>query len=219
MKNRTLLLIGILISISSIVKSEVIYNTQLGGRDLPLGILLEWSTLTEINSGVFVVEKSLDGINFESITTIDAMGDSDTDIPYMFLDRSVTKKRYFYRLKEIDLDDVSSYSQTISIDMKSENSLNFIAFSPFELKHDYFANIDSKKEGTLFYKLLNVSGEVIVEDKKDLINGINQIKIEMKNYPAGKYRIVYEFNEEKESFIFNKLPGEFNIKTNVASKE
>jgi hypothetical protein len=72
--------------------------------------LLQWSTLQESNSDHFVIERSTDGINYTTIGTLPAAGNSTTTIKYQFTDEQIATGISYYRIRLIDKDDKSMYS-------------------------------------------------------------------------------------------------------------
>lgn len=65
---------------------------------------LTWITATEINNDYFEVQRSSDGVNFESIGVVDGNGNSNESITYKFLDRSPYLGLSYYRLRQVDFD-------------------------------------------------------------------------------------------------------------------
>ncbi|CAN5795966.1 hypothetical protein BH11BAC4_BH11BAC4_06510 [soil metagenome] len=64
--------------------------------------LLQWKTFAEINSKGFNIQRSTDGINFENIAWIDAVGNAGGTHEYFNVDATmVAGSGYFYRLEEI----------------------------------------------------------------------------------------------------------------------
>ncbi|MFN0204215.1 MAG: T9SS type A sorting domain-containing protein [Bacteroidia bacterium] len=72
--------------------------------------ILQWSTASELNSDRFVVERSIDGLLFEEVADVPAAGISQTVKNYEFTDMNLDFKKYFYRIKEIDIDGGTSFS-------------------------------------------------------------------------------------------------------------
>lgn len=66
-------------------------------------VQLHWITTEEINAAYFVVQRSSDGISFDNIGRINAMGSSNVRQEYTFLD-SVPGRQNYYRLKQLDSD-------------------------------------------------------------------------------------------------------------------
>ncbi|NIJ54326.1 sialate O-acetylesterase [Dyadobacter arcticus] len=77
--------------------------------------LIEWSTAAEINSSHFEVERSTDAISFKSIKTVNAAGESKNAISYQFEDEYLPSGTYYYRLKQVDLDERFEYTRIESV--------------------------------------------------------------------------------------------------------
>jgi len=75
---------------------------------------LTWETATETNNSYFRVEKSIDGVNYETIGTVQSQGNSATPAVYTFTDRSPSLDNY-YRLKQVDLDGLTTTGSQLII--------------------------------------------------------------------------------------------------------
>lgn len=83
-------------------------------------VKIEWSTLSEVNNYGFEVERSADSSgSFESVPNSFVAGHGTTlDVhSYTFIDASAAPGRWFYRLKQLDLDGAVRYSGTICMDV------------------------------------------------------------------------------------------------------
>lgn len=76
---------------------------------------LQWTTSQEINTSYFGIERSADGINWESIGTVHAKGYSATSTDYHFTDASPLSGANYYRLQTVDLDARAEYSEVITV--------------------------------------------------------------------------------------------------------
>lgn len=63
---------------------------------------LKWSTLSERSSNYFEVQRSSDGINFDSIGKVKAKGNSGTIVNYIFEDTKEISGSFYYRVVEFD---------------------------------------------------------------------------------------------------------------------
>ncbi len=82
--------------------------------------LLSWKTVWEKDNGGFIVERSKDARQFESIGMVDGKGNSDREVSYSFVDTNPLPGFNYYRLKQVDRLDNSTvqkfaYSRIISI--------------------------------------------------------------------------------------------------------
>jgi hypothetical protein len=77
---------------------------------------LFWSTATENNTSYFNLQKSRDGETWTTISTINAAGNSTTQIDYNLTDYKVEPIVNYYRLQQYDFDGVYEEFNPISID-------------------------------------------------------------------------------------------------------
>lgn len=83
---------------------------------------LFWTTATEINNDFFTLEKTKDGINFETVCIVNGSGSTSESSNYLTYDYHVEKIINYYRLKQTDYDGESTYSDLISIDNRTSDS-------------------------------------------------------------------------------------------------
>lgn len=81
------------------------------------GNMLRWVTAVETNSDYFIVERSVDGVNFDVVAFVPAAGHSSNFMPYYFLDENPGTASY-YRLKEVDVDGIVTEFDIINIQQK-----------------------------------------------------------------------------------------------------
>lgn len=91
------------------------------------GTLLNWSTASEQGSSHFQIERSGNASSFDSIGTVPATGNSDAVKHYSFLDKSTSGATRYYRLKMVDTDGSTAYSNTIAIQPQRQ-SINIRVF-------------------------------------------------------------------------------------------
>lgn len=75
----------------------------------------KWVTATEQNNDYFVVERTVDGITFETIGTVDGSGNSSFANSYELTDPHPLEGVSYYRLKQVDYNGVYSYSPFSSV--------------------------------------------------------------------------------------------------------
>ena len=69
-------------------KADVEYSTPLHGKEFKMGNRIEWKTAYEMDTKMFIVEKSDDGINFYMEREIQAAGISNKEKAMVFTSRS-----------------------------------------------------------------------------------------------------------------------------------
>jgi len=83
-------------------------------------IELTWQTESEENSDYFILQKSINGINFETFSTVDGTGFSSRTIDYFQLDPSPNDGINYYRLIQVDYNGEQHHIKTIAIHFKPD---------------------------------------------------------------------------------------------------
>jgi len=68
------------------------------------GISVEWSTFSEENNDHFIVEKSVDGTNFNEVAIVKGAGTTSSYQEYSYSDVQQTSGTVYYRLSQVDYD-------------------------------------------------------------------------------------------------------------------
>lgn len=74
---------------------------------------LEWKTLQENNASHYNVQRSVDGVRFETIGRVQAQGTTANVTEYRFDDKQATGAVYYYRLQQVDLDAKMNFSAVV----------------------------------------------------------------------------------------------------------
>lgn len=160
---------------------------------------LQWSTESELNNQMFVVEKSDNSKEFNPIGTIHSAGNSTVMHHYQFIDYALKSEDNYYRLKQIDNNGSFTYSPIIFIKNK--------------LPHNPFVSITSTSLYTYQLSLLVPQyGYICLYD----LNGIlikkisvqttdSNIKIDIENDKSGMYFLQIKSNKVDKTFKIFKL--------------
>ncbi len=81
---------------------------------------LKWSTLSETNNAQFIIEKSINGLDWVEIYSTLGQGNSSTTSHYNYIDNHVLPTLNYYKLIQIDYDGETEELGIISVD----NSFN-----------------------------------------------------------------------------------------------
>ncbi len=148
---------------------------------------LTWETSSEINNKGFFIEKSKDGINFESIGFVVGQGNTQKLSRYDFIDANVFEIA-FYRLVQKDFDGTSETSSIIKISREFDNIS--ISPNPFE------GLINVIAQGR------NTSISIVVYDlqgkEKLSATGSGSMVIDASSLEAGIYFLAIDNGEEKQ---------------------
>lgn len=77
---------------------------------------ISWSTASETNNDFFTLERSTNGVDFETVAEIDGAGTSYSVLNYVHTDKNFKRAINYYRLKQTNFDRTFEYSSSIVID-------------------------------------------------------------------------------------------------------
>jgi streptogramin lyase len=146
-------------------------------------IALKWITSGEINTSSFNIQRSFDGVGFETIGTVKAHGKENNN--YTFSDdvNGMKATTVYYRLQMADLNDESTYSKIEKITL-AQSYRNYSIY-PNPLMGNHFTIDAGNNYLPAGYKLYNLSGKVIQQGT--LIT--KQTSINAASLSSGSYLI------------------------------
>lgn len=135
---------------------------------------LKWNTATEISSDRFDVTRSVNGIDFTTIGSVQAHGNSNSNINYSFTDAAPLTGLSYYRLTQISKDGGKTNSGIVRIkDGKNTNSINVISTSGNNI--GFAVNFDKNEKTTLV--IIDASGRIIAKQNINLTKGNNNFTV------------------------------------------
>ncbi len=198
------------------IQAEVSYEQTFKAEELPVGILLQWSTLNEVNNKSFVIEKSEDGKEFSVLGTKASAGDGAGKKDYRFLDVNARGKTLYYRLKEVDTNENFEYTEVVSIGKKTPNNFDILQMSDVASADDFSVTLDVYQNGMLSYELKDWKSNVHYSGERIVIEGMNSVDIDISDFHAGIYKLVLKVGEEEDVVTIRKTATDID-KPNVAS--
>jgi len=194
------------------------YEQLVEGENLQIGTMLTWATNFEENNAMFVVEKSEDGMEFMNVGSVEGSGDSEDMKEYNFLDVMASAETTFYRLKQVDFDGSFSYSEITTIRQKFKNNFMVARMTNVATQDLFEVTVDAFKQGELTYELANWKKESVLTDKMLVVNGLNNISVDLIDQKEGIYKLNLSMDGEEETLVIKKVADEIKSKANVASK-
>ena len=150
--------------------------------------LLNWETVNEHNTASFIVERSIDGINFSDIGTVAARGNTTTQVQYGYTDNDVTQlssQIVFYRLRMVDIDANYKYSNVITISLG--DIAGNVSVSPNPMDNEMRVMMQATAEGAAQWKLIDNTGRIVLQNTIVLRKGSNSMTISVNGLPKGLY--------------------------------
>lgn len=160
--------------------------------------LLQWSTASEVNVSHFLVERSINGIEYTSIGRVNAGLNQ-----YSFIDNAPANAVNFYRLKMLDRDGRFEYSPVRTVN----NSGSFYVSvypNPANDKLNLQINID--KKAVLQLQVLSMDGRVLLSKQVNAEAGTSLTSLEVAALHSGGYLLKVSSTEQEQTVIkFTKL--------------
>lgn len=175
-------------------------TTSLGQTPLPIELVyfnaipennrivnLSWQTSTEIDNDFFTVERSLNGLDWEDLTTIDGAGNSNVLLNYSALDSKPYNGDSYYRLKQTDFDGQFQYSQIESVKLNTLSGSGVLIYpnptnnqikivgEKFELDEIKVFDTLGKNVSTNTH-ILKTDDSTVIVDLSELSNGMYFVK-------------------------------------------
>jgi hypothetical protein len=148
----------------------------LKGKAVNNSTQLSWSTVSEINTDKFIIEKSSDDQKWKDIATVKAAGQSNMLKEYSFNDDALNVPVTFYRIVSVDGNGKSTYSNNIIIKSASPENAELSAFpNPFTSLLKVELNSGPDQHASL--RIFDLNGKMVKSMPLALKNGENSISI------------------------------------------
>lgn len=162
---------------------------------------LTWATTLEENNQGFEIERSLDGVDFESIGFVDGAGSSVVRQDYAYLDRDISFGA-FYRFKQIDFDGKSSLSPTIYVEGSGIETVSFFP-NPTDGQVNFKVSDDLARLKVLKVDVFNSVGKFLFRTKGDVQTLEEEIQRGLANEPGSLYLL--KFTSPKRAYILELI--------------
>lgn len=144
---------------------------------------LEWTSLLELESSKYIVERSLNGDSYQAIGEIEAAGNSYSTLRYSFTDASLGAQDAYYRLKMVDIDGSFEYSHTVYVNLSKNGSAGALKVFPNPFKSTVqLGGISAADVNRNNIRVYTLTGQQV----NFTVSGANAITIDA-GVPAGIY--------------------------------
>lgn len=145
-------------------------------------VQLNWATASEQNTRTFIIERSLNGVDFKAFAQVAASGNSISEKKYIAFDEAPSSGRNYYRIATLDMDGKLSYSDIVFVSMNQRDPA--IDVYPNPAKQFVTVNLENITAYNNQLKVVDISGKTVI--KTTTVNG-NAIKLNINQLAAGCY--------------------------------
>lgn len=167
-------------------------------------VKLVWQTATEINNSGFAIERNING-TWEQVGFVPSQapaGNSSDLLTYTYIDANSAKGITQYRIRQIDFDNKSAYSQILAVRGTDSPAKTIIYPNP---SFDGRVNVvfDDANNGLRDVSLMDMSGRIVKQ-----WNGISNNNLTIDNLTPGFYSLRVVVREtgmqSVEKIVINK---------------
>lgn len=169
-------------------------------------VRLDWATSWESNSSYFEVQRSINGATFLPIGRVNAAGNSSDGETYRFLDDAPLNGTLWYRLREVDLNGASYYSEVRSVKYTGPTPVLRAVYPNPVSGNAINVDILMPENGPLNLQVIDATGRIVIDASHELGRGDNRLEIPVEKLPAGIYFLKVNGNSQSgiRKFVVSK---------------
>jgi hypothetical protein len=156
------------------------FNARLVGAE----VWLDWATASEVDNDHFTVLRSADGIWFEEVADVAAVGHSFTITNYSALDRQPFTGLSYYRLRQTDTDGRSTESDMVPVMNEMTGSTIVLYPNPVVDQLQVMGLATPAAE----LRILDATGRLVLQVRKP--GDLDRATVPMAGLPAGSYTLI-----------------------------
>lgn len=149
-------------------------------------VQLEWQSVQELDNDYYMIEKSIDGTNWELLLSRKGAGTSANPIHYKVHDPSPHHSACYYQLKQVDYDGEISTYNTVYVGIENKYKQLVIAPNPVT---EVLRCMIPFGEGTA--TVLSLTGGLVMNRSFQSVDGIITLQL-ADDLPSGMYILVVQ---------------------------
>lgn len=169
-------------------------------------VQLNWQTQYEINSSHYNVQRSMDGVTFSTIGTVQARGNTTTASDYRFTDNTVkqiiSSKTVYYRLQPADKDGRTELSSIVSVKYTVAATLLTLLQNP--AVNDLRIQVSLKQKENVHLVITDAMGRAATVKQLTMSAGQSFTALPVQLLAKGTYHITITAGTEKQTLAFMK---------------
>ena len=148
-------------------------------------LILEWETATEINNQEFIIFRSADGVNYDSLGIVLGAGNSNVLNDYQFIDTKPLSNINYYILEQVDFN--HAYHEYPTIAVQTTTDIQELTLYPNPANEHIVVEFhEDFRYSVLIY---NLSGQQVNAPIKKMLN---HFVVTTQDLPAGIYTLILD---------------------------
>ena len=150
-----------------------------------------WLVGSEFNLDYYELQRSENGVDFEPIATIDAIGTTQFEHTYTYNDYNVSRNKiYYYRYQSFDHDFSSEFSPVVSSQLSgSDDFAESILLYPNPTNGGLYVELTLELNSEIELIVFNSAGQLVVSRQLQGSDGNNTFVLDAQEWANGVYII------------------------------
>ncbi|WP_162144149.1 T9SS type A sorting domain-containing protein [Sporocytophaga myxococcoides] len=151
-------------------------------------VQINWSTAWEVNSNVFIIQRSDDGLSFKDIGTEGAGGNTTSVTNYSFIDKKPGSSVAYYRIIEVDNDGSQTVSKIVAVNFENL----FFAVYPNPAKDVLHIESQVEENQELVVSIQNSFGNIVYQNSGADLKSGDGLSVDVSGFPGGLYFVMID---------------------------
>jgi hypothetical protein len=156
--------------------------------------VLTWKTASESNSKKFVIERSVNGVDYTELGEVTARGNSTSEQTYSFSDANRIPVAY-YRLHIVDAEGKAEHSRVIRLEVAAKEKTGLQVY-PIVAPSAVTVTIQHTKKEEATLQLIDMNGTIVKQEARQVDKGVNQFNVDLSGLIKGNYLLRVLINDQ-----------------------
>lgn len=148
---------------------------------------LTWSLNAEVNCSHYEIEKSFDGVNFQSIGQVESNGTTANEVNYEYLDYYPGNDLTYYRITQVKVDGNMDQSQIAMISQTNVIDFGLIQAYPNPVNDNFSMKLTVPNKGKVKLVVQSLDGTIVLSEDLFFDAGNNELIIPVEQFSSGMY--------------------------------
>lgn len=153
---------------------------------------LTWTTAQEENTSYHILQRSIDeGKTFEFLGKVEAAGNSNTPMEYIWEDPNPAKVSY-YKLQTVDADGATYFSNIIRLERAIISDWTMEEIFPNPSSSFIHIGVNAPIASNVNLQITDLIGKILLNQSWQVAEGINKKQLDINELPSGVYFVILE---------------------------
>jgi len=174
-------------------------------------VKLVWTVASEINNDYFEIHRSYDLKSTDVVGIVKGAGNTNYLTDYSFIDKNPKQGVIYYRLKQVDFDGTSTFSEWSVVKLicnTEQNIANLELTESFDVAGVYpnptngqlYVLINNYNSQIIYYEIYDLMSRKIISGQTSLFEGINEVSLNIADFTPATYILILRSDKTIRQF-------------------